>query len=398
MNEPRLDVAGYPDVIMTHSFETLDDSREREFCRPNDQVLLALARDERVRRLAVVDPWRSLPVDVVKRRPLRVIEPATVAGRQVVRVRPRRLRRGDETSVTRLARSYREYGRVIERALGLREPATLVTFNPFVAAWAESRWFARRVYFGLDDWSAHPDYRRLHPAVRAAYGRLVHSSDAVLVVSQELANRLAPTRAVVVPNGVDSISWESERPYPQGLSLPPAPYAVYAGTIDDRIDPDLLRIIAQHPGLTGVVLVGPVFDRAVARRLGEIPRVRFTGRLRQEELIAVIQHGGVAVLPHVVSGLTTAMSPLKLYEYLAGGLAVVATDLPPVRGHGDRVHLCGSAEEWNAAISAAVGQGKESGRAKASTLRAISWEERLRPVLDIVVGRDDGVPRRRRVQ
>ena len=43
--------------------------------------------------------------------------------------------------------------------------------------------------------------------------------------------------------------------------------------------------------------------------------------------------------------LTEAMSPLKVYEYLAAGLPVVSIDLPPVRDIGDRVLLASSTAE-----------------------------------------------------
>ena len=55
------------DVVFTFSVEMLDDAVQREFCRPPDQTLLALAADDQVGRLLVADSWRSLPVSLLRR-------------------------------------------------------------------------------------------------------------------------------------------------------------------------------------------------------------------------------------------------------------------------------------------------------------------------------------------
>jgi hypothetical protein len=81
------------DVVFTFSMEMLEDAVRREFCRPPDQTLLALARDERIGRLLVADPWRSYAAAAARRRSLRLTGPVTIGGRTALRVRPHRLRR-----------------------------------------------------------------------------------------------------------------------------------------------------------------------------------------------------------------------------------------------------------------------------------------------------------------
>src|SRR5512132_3891163 len=98
------------DVAFTFSMEMLEDAVRREFCRPPDQTLLALARDERIGRLLVADPWRSYAATVARRRSPRLTEPATVGGRTALRVRPHRLRRVESTRLTSVVRAYGTYG------------------------------------------------------------------------------------------------------------------------------------------------------------------------------------------------------------------------------------------------------------------------------------------------
>src|SRR5829696_4916279 len=109
--------AGPRDVIFTFSVEMLEDAIQREFCRPPDQTLLALASDHRVGRLLVADAWRSLPVSLARRRPVRLREQINIAGRAATRLRPQRLRITDSTNLSSVERAYRRYGWVLARGL-----------------------------------------------------------------------------------------------------------------------------------------------------------------------------------------------------------------------------------------------------------------------------------------
>jgi teichuronic acid biosynthesis glycosyltransferase TuaH len=59
-------------VAITFSVEMLEDATSREFCRPPDQRLLALASNDKIGSLFVA--WRSLPVSLLRRRPVQLRE------------------------------------------------------------------------------------------------------------------------------------------------------------------------------------------------------------------------------------------------------------------------------------------------------------------------------------
>ena len=54
------------------------------------------------------------------------------------------------------------------------------------------------------------------------------------------------------------------------------------------------------------------------------------GLASRPEIVSLIGTAEACLIPHVGNRLTEAMSPLKLYEYLAGGRPVAAVDLPPI--------------------------------------------------------------------
>jgi teichuronic acid biosynthesis glycosyltransferase TuaH len=379
------------DVVFTFSGGMLDDAIGREFCRPCDQTVLALAHDKRVGKLLVADEWRSYILSAARRRRVRLYEQTTVAGRDVIRVRPHRLRRSDATDLAVVERSYLRYGSLLGRALararGERVPkpqsAALVTSHPFVAAFCDAPWISNVVYFGRDDWATGEGVARWWDLYHKAYERIEKRHATIFCVSEELAGRLSP-RASVIPNGVIAEAWRPRHPAPARIASLPRPRAIYTGTIGDRLVPDLVEITARTVG--SFVLIGYRGDAHTIRWLRSIDNVHVLDAVGQRELAATVQACDVGVIPHRDQECIRAMSPLKLYEYLAAGLPVVSVDLPPIHGVDDeRVRICGR-EDWADGLTAAVAAGPASEDRRQQFIDAVSWERRMRPMVDGAVG------------
>lgn len=370
------------DVVFTLSLETWDDLVAREFCRPPDRGLLALADSPAVGRLAVVDPWRSWLSAVVRTRSVQRRQVVPVGARTAVRLRPRRFRRDEPRDVRSLVREYRRYALWSGRALGLDETAraSLVTYNPFVAAFADAPWIGRRVFVCRDDFASAPRKRPWWPAYREAYRYIADRCDAVFAVSDELASRVAPGVARTLPNGIDAARWSPQ----QRVDRTHQPYAVYAGTVEGRVDLDLFAEVLRV--LPRVVVAGVILDESLRSRLDAMDGVEVLGSVRQERLVEVVSAASVGLIPHHDTAMTRAMSPLKLYEYLAAGLPVVATDLPPIADGGDRVWRCRRREDWVPAVRSALSAGVLGDDERARTISRISWEARLAPMVSAAVG------------
>jgi glycosyltransferase involved in cell wall biosynthesis len=73
----------------------------------------------------------------------------------------------------------------------------------------------------------------------------------------------------------------------------------------------------------------PVFE-ARARELGLDERsVRFLGRIPYPDAVQLLQRADVGVIPHVASEHWNTTIPNKLFDYMAGGLAVLTSDAKP---------------------------------------------------------------------
>jgi glycosyltransferase involved in cell wall biosynthesis len=109
------------------------------------------------------------------------------------------------------------------------------------------------------------------------------------------------------------------------------------------------------------------------------------GLAPRQEVVNLIGAAEACLVPHVRDRLTEAMSPLKLYEYLAGGLPVVATDLPPMRGVDPRVTLVPEGGDVAAAVRAALAQGRASEDERRAFIAANTWRSRHERLIELAL-------------
>jgi glycosyltransferase involved in cell wall biosynthesis len=121
-------------------------------------------------------------------------------------------------------------------------------------------------------------------------------------------------------------------------------------------------------------------------------RVRYHGRVGREEVAALLRRAGVGVLPLRRSPNHAISWPVKLFEYMAAGLPVVATDVAPWNEIIAR-HRCGVCvpSEDPRALAAAIAQvladpaeAREMGeRGRAAAVEHYSWESQEATLLGL---------------
>ena len=386
-NPTRADaqIEGARHVVFTFYGETWTDAQRRAMYMAGDRLLETLLTAPAVRSLVVANPYRSAPIQWGRRLAgqRRVPFPS---GPGRVLVEPRRLRRGDPTSVRALVRACARYDGVLERAaarVGASDPVVITT-NPFVAGFAPLEWASGVTFYCWDDWMSGLPVRPWWPAYQEAYARVRESGRGLVAVSQAIVDRIMPTGpSAVVPNGVVPDEWRSPRVAPPWFAALPSPRILYVGVIDDRLDTAAVRDIAARFSHGSVVLLGPVGDRTAVDPLRRIRNVRVEPPVGRAAVASVVHAADVCVMPHVRTRITAAMSPLKLYEYLAGGRPVAATDLPPVQTVDRRIVRVREGESFAAGVAAALDQGPMTEDDRLAFIDANSWLRRHNELLDV---------------
>ncbi|RAN77081.1 hypothetical protein B5P43_20415 [Bacillus sp. SRB_336] len=127
----------------------------------------------------------------------------------------------------------------------------------------------------------------------------------------------------------------------------------YYGAIAEWFDLVLLEKLAERFKDCLVLLVGA--DTAGARqRLQHLGNVEFTGEVAYATLPYYLESFDVCLLPFQVIPLTLATNPVKVYEYLSAGKAVVSIALPEIRQFGDLVHTATDHDGFLDAVELAI--------------------------------------------
>lgn len=165
------------------------------------------------------------------------------------------------------------------------------------------------------------------------------------------------------------------------------PVIGYFGAIERRMDFDLLKTLVQdHPDKT-FAFVGPISESDVPTEFYSYSNVLFTGPVAYEEMPAIIKGFDLALIPFKVDEVSRTIFPLKLFEYLGAGKAVVSTEFNPDLKEftEDTVQFCSDAESFSKAVQTSIDTNGEENKAKRIRIASLNtWENRVEQISDIL--------------
>jgi teichuronic acid biosynthesis glycosyltransferase TuaH len=348
------------------------------------RLAAVLPDDPRVGRLLLVNPYRSVVARAWRSLRPRFPEPPQREG--VFVHQPLRMRRTDPADARRTTLRYEASVRRAGSRLRLERPA-VITANPFLAGFGAFDWAGPVTFYAWDDWTSDFQRPELIPAFNESFAEVRAKRRRVCAVTEAALARIGPTGPhAVIPNGIDPAEWRELGDPPEWFARLPRPRLLYVGSLSNRIDVEQVAEVAAAYPEGSVVFVGPLQDEAHFAPVRERPNVVIrAGLAPREEIVTVIGAAEACLIPHVGDRLTEAMSPLKLYEYLAGGRPVAAVDLPPIAAVGGRVALAPPGGELAPAVAKALALGPAAEAERLDFVTRHSWRRRFDELLDIAL-------------
>lgn len=174
------------------------------------------------------------------------------------------------------------------------------------------------------------------------------SLDGIVAISQALKNevveklKIDPTKILVAHDGADVNSdlWNVQqskeyicREY--GLDIE-KPIVLYTGRLFKEKGADLILDIAEnfHDQECQFLLVGKIYDNRYKLRIKQNlwKHVVLTGFIPPAQIPQYMSSSDIVLLPSLPElPYARFMSPLKLFEYMASGKPIIASDLPVIR-------------------------------------------------------------------
>jgi len=215
---------------------------------------------------------------------------------------------------------------------------------------------------------------------------LIERSDIVTASSSHLMKKTKRSSTVVLPNGCDyeHFSQNSTRL----LSDHTKPIIGYFGAISSWFDTSLVEHAAAKRTDWTFVLIGHTAGADVTK-LQKLHNVVFLGERPYADLPNYLVDFDVCLIPFVDSDLIDAVNPVKIYEYLAAGKPVVATNMLELLPMSDLCYLSKNRKEFLANIERALAEDDGDIRERRKRFaRQNTWDARFQKLHDVMAGSD----------
>lgn len=191
-----------------------------------------------------------------------------------------------------------------------------------------------RLVFDLaDDLASYKESaKRRSRYVANCISKIAFLADQMIVTSPTLQKlyQNKTKRCALISNGFDEKLFDGQpKPIPKDLAQIPKPVAGFVGTLFSYLDYQLLYQVARSLPEVSFVFVGPVESNGKdgVALVNNLSNTYFLGPKNKESIPDYVSNFTVCLNPFKEDNVSKAVSPLKVYEYLATGRPVISTPM-----------------------------------------------------------------------
>jgi len=241
---------------------------------------------------------------------------------------------------------------------------------------------SRLIYYCYDNISAAQWLGKHGGALEKEFAEL---ADIIITSSSELSKRF-PThqsKTYVVKNGVD---FQAMQQGASPIRLGGRSVVGYIGSIDDRLDYDLLDSVISHAQDKVFRFIGRTTSREFDERLRQHSNVELLGSHPASDLPRYLKDMDVCIIPFLRNEFTRSIYPLKVNEYLAAGKPVIMTRFADLSEFHRLVYTTDTVSEFKTSLIEALESNTiERQTERQNFARNQSWTKRAEEISTLIM-------------
>ncbi|HEX3952490.1 MAG TPA: glycosyltransferase [Stellaceae bacterium] len=215
-----------------------------------------------------------------------------------------------------------------------------------------------------------------------AEAEMFANADLVVAASQPLVEHIARQRPSVLIRNAAEVGFFGQAFTDRATG--PRPVIGYIGAIAEWFEIAWIEECAAAHRDWEFRLIGRT-DGCDISRAQKLPNVQFLGEKPYQELPLLLREFDVAIIPFKLIDLTRCTNPVKLYEYMAAGKAVVSAAMPEVIDATEMVYIARDAQSFGEQIAQALAEDTEALREqRRAWAREHDWANRARQLTQAV--------------
>lgn len=215
--------------------------------------------------------------------------------------------------------------------------------------------------------------------------KLIKDSDIISYSANEMKNELEKMNQnkslLLLPNAVsnDFIESASKRVIKKNMTVG------FIGAIDERwIDVPLICSAANAFPNIIFKIIGPV-SRKVKLILSKCQNIHLLGSIPHIQVVEILKTFDVSLIPFLFNEITRVVNPLKLYEYCAAGIPIVAIKTQELNLYREILYLAETRDEFILCIEKALEENDETKqRQRIEFAKNNTWDRRVDNLLEFI--------------